>query len=141
MGIFDIFKRKLTQKEKPARPKKISVKKELAPVAKKEEPKEPKLTVKEKRWILGILKKPRITEKASLMNSLGQYVFEVSSGANKNQIKKAVEGFYNINVRKVRIINIPARPRRLGRTQGMKSGFKKAIVTLREGEKIELMPH
>lgn len=147
MSILDIFKKKKTKEKEPTlktekitavkKPKKIIQKQP----AKVERPAESKVATKEKKLIFGILKKPHITEKASVLDSYGQYIFEVYPRANKNQIKKAVESFYNVNVEKVRIIVIPPRPRRLGRTMGTKSGFKKAIVTLRKGEKIELVPH
>jgi large subunit ribosomal protein L23 len=149
MSILDIFKKKKAKDKKPAlKTEKISAGERPGKIVQKQKqlvktdgPVGPKAAAKEKKPVFGILKKPRITEKASALDGYGQYVFEVYSGANKSQIKKAVESFYNVNVEKVRIIVIPPRPRRLGRTIGTKSGFKKAVVTLRKGEKIELMPH
>ncbi len=149
MGIFDIFKKFKKEKTKEKKPalktakipaEKKSKKTVQRQPAKPAAPAEPK-AAKEKKPVFGALKNPRITEKASALNEYGQYVFEVYPRANKTQIKKAVESFYNVGVEKVRIIAIPARPRRLGRTIGMKSGLKKAVVTLKKGEKIELMPH
>ena len=144
MSILDIFKKKKTPALKT---EKISVEKKAKKIVEKKQPAaavslaEPKTAAKEKKPIFGVLKKPHITEKASALNNYGQYVFEVYPRANKAQIKKAVESFYNVSVEKVRIVVIPPRPRRLGRTMGMKSGLKKAVVTLKKGEKIELMPH
>jgi len=89
---------------------------------------------------LKIIEKPWISEKASLLGSLNQYVFKVSPRANKIEIKKAIEKIYNVNVEEVRIIRIPEKPRRLGRFLGKKPSFKKAIVKLKEGESIEIMP-
>lgn len=146
MSILDIFKKKKIKEKKPVlKTEKISAVKKAEKISQKQPPKiegggGPK-AAKEKKPIFGVLKKPYITEKASALDAYGQYIFEVYPRANKNQIKKAVESFYNVNVEKVRIVVIPPRPRRLGRTKGMKSGFKKAIVTLKKGEKIELMPH
>jgi len=147
MSILDIFKKKKTKGKKPAlKTEKISAEKKPEKVVQKQPPRTEgpaglKAAAKEKKPVFGVLKKPRITEKASALDGYGQYVFEVYPRANKNQIKKAVESFYNVSVEKVRIIAIPPRPRRLGRTMGTKSGFKKAVVTLKKGEKIELMPH
>lgn len=147
MSILDIFKKKKTKKKPTLKTEKISIEKKPKKIVEKKQPAktgalaEPKASAKEKKPVFGVLKKPRITEKASALNNYGQYVFEVYPRANKAQIKKAVESFYNVNVEKVRIVVIPPRPRRLGRTIGMKSGLKKAVVTLKKGEKIELMPH
>ena len=77
------------------------------------------------------------------MSSLNKYVFKVSFDANKTEIKKAIEKMYNVKVEKVNIIHIPGKKRRLGRIEGwrkgLKRGFKKAIVTLRKGDKIEVL--
>ncbi|MDP1629251.1 MAG: 50S ribosomal protein L23 [bacterium] len=136
MSLFDIFKKKkIERKPKREEPKKTPVKKAAKIIE------EIKPAAKEKKIVAGILRNPCITEKASFLGGLNQYVFKVYSSANKNQIKKAVESFYAVNVKKVRVINVPARPRRLGRTLGTKSGYKKAIVVLKKGEKIEIMPH
>lgn len=87
-----------------------------------------------------ILRKPHVTEKASDLTLKNQYIFEVFPGSNKNQIKKAVEDVYGVNVAGVHIINIHPKRRRLGRTEGWSSGYKKAIVKVREGQKIEVLP-
>jgi len=91
-----------------------------------------------------ILQEPHITEKATDLVKQRKYVFKVSSSANKIEIKKAVEEAYGVKVADVNVIHIPGKQRRLGRTEGwrrgLKKGFKKAIVTLKEGEKIEMMP-
>ncbi len=87
-----------------------------------------------------IVKKPRITEKAGIAGEQNKYIFEVYKNANKPEVKKAVEEIYGKNVEKVRIINIPPKKRRRGRIEYYKSGLKKAVVTLKEGETIEVMP-
>lgn len=87
-----------------------------------------------------ILKGAHVTEKAGNLNSLNQYVFKVAVGSNKIEIKKAVEKMYGVKVDQVRISVMPAKKRRLGRQEGEKSGFKKAMVKLAEGQKIEIMP-
>lgn len=84
-----------------------------------------------------ILVEPWITEEATRIAELNKYIFKVSSRSNKKQIKKAVEDVYKVEVISVNVINIPSKKRVRGRTVGWKSGYKKAIVTVKEGEKIE----
>jgi len=86
-----------------------------------------------------LIKQPKVTEKSQLIQTFRQYVFNVVRQANKNEVKKAIEQIYHVNVKKVRMINIPAKKRRSGRSVGIKSGYKKAIVTLKEGQQIEIM--
>lgn len=84
---------------------------------------------------------PYLTEKTSLLNAGGQYAFKVSKKANKIAIKKAIEQLYGVHVEKVRVSIIPSKRRQLGRFEGEKKGFKKALVRLRRGEKIEVAAH
>jgi large subunit ribosomal protein L23 len=86
----------------------------------------------------GIILAPYITEKGSLMSSLNKYVFKVADGANKIDIKKSVEKLYKVSIVKVHILKARARQRMIGKYEGHKPGFKKAIVTLKEGSKIDL---
>jgi large subunit ribosomal protein L23 len=83
---------------------------------------------------------PRVTEKSHNIAHLRQYAFNVKKTANKDLVRKAVEHIYNVKVEKVRIANVPAKKRRMGKVVGKKSGYKKAIVTLREGFNIEVTP-
>ncbi|MCM8772396.1 MAG: 50S ribosomal protein L23 [candidate division WOR-3 bacterium] len=86
-----------------------------------------------------IIKHPIITEKSTLLEKENKYVFCVDSKANKNQIKKAIEEIYKVKVEKVFVINVPPKKRRYRFfIEGYKSGFKKAIVKLKEGEKIAI---
>ena len=87
-----------------------------------------------------ILKTPQVTEKATDLVKKNQYVFKVYSRANKNEVKKAIESVYGVDVISVRIINVPAKRRRLGRQRGWRKGYKKAIVKIKEGQKIEVLP-
>jgi len=88
-----------------------------------------------------ILKLVRLTEKSNKLSSeLGQYTFEVHGHANKHQIAKAVEDTFKVSVRRVNVQNYRGknkRTRRGGVTVG--SDYKKAIVTLKAGDKIELV--
>ncbi len=87
-----------------------------------------------------IIKGPHITEKASALNNLNQYVFKVFGEANKIEIKKAVERLYSVKVEAVRILMMPSKQRKLGQTEGLKAGFKKAIVKLAKEYKIDIIP-
>lgn len=90
-----------------------------------------------------ILIRPRITEKANaLMEQSNRYTFVVDKRANKDEIKNAVEAFYGVKVSNVNTAIMPAKNKsrftKTGFVSGRKQGFKKAIVTLAEGENIDL---
>jgi len=86
-----------------------------------------------------ILIRPLVTEKISnLQETKNKYGFEVRKDANKIEVKRAVEERFNVVVKSVRIINILGKKKRMGRFQGRRKSWKKAIVTLKEGFKIEL---
>ncbi|HID94548.1 MAG TPA: 50S ribosomal protein L23 [Candidatus Latescibacteria bacterium] len=85
-----------------------------------------------------IIRRPVVTEKAMVLrDSENKYIFEVEKRANKIQIKKAVEAIFNVSVEEVRTVSVHGKPKRLGRFQGRRSDWKKAIVTLKEGSRIE----
>lgn len=90
---------------------------------------------------MSVLKRPIITEKSQGMNAKGKYSFEVSRDANKIQIASAVEKMYGVNVEKVSTLNqFGKKKSRMTKTKlstGRTSTFKKAIVTLKEGELID----
>lgn len=85
-----------------------------------------------------LILKPLITEKASALVAFNQYVFLVVDGASAPEIKKAIELLYKVKVAKVRTINVPSRVKRMGRSIGEKPGYRKAIVTLAKGQKLDL---
>lgn len=85
-----------------------------------------------------VLKRPLITEKATLLMEQGKYVFEVDRNANKTQIKQAVEQIFNVKVTKVNTMRQTGKIRRQGRTQGRTREIKKAIVTLADGQSIPI---
>lgn len=88
---------------------------------------------------LEIVKAPVITEKAAnLGQNEGKYVFKVDPKANKTEIKLAIEKLFNVKVQDVRTINVKPKKRRVGRYAGLTNRSKKAIVTLAEGQSIEL---
>lgn len=91
-----------------------------------------------------ILRRPVITEKNTRLMEQGQYMFEVARDANKIQIKDAVERTFDVTVRKVNVMNVRGKKRRRARRQGRMastgwtSSWKKAIVTLEDGDTIDL---
>ncbi len=90
--------------------------------------------------IYKIIKRPVVTEKSNILADLyGQYTFEVDRRANKHQVKDAVERIFDVNVEQVRIINIKPKRGRYGRrTVVRESAWKKAVVTLASGQRLEM---
>jgi len=85
-----------------------------------------------------VLRRPLITEKNTSLQAQGKYAFEVARGANKNQIKQAVEKAFKVKVTTVNVMTISSKRRRVGRREVLTQSWKKAIVTLKPGDKIEL---
>ncbi len=85
-----------------------------------------------------IIKAPIITEQSTkLIESDNKYTFKVDRKANKIEIKKAVETIFNVNVLSVNTVNVLPKFKRMGKYEGYKSAYKKAIVKLAEGQKID----
>ncbi len=133
MALLNIFKKKKKKAAKKA--------------ARKEAPKEVKKPVavplkpkKVSAAAYRILKRPHITEKATDLTKINQYVFEVYADANKPEIKKTIESIYGVDVVSLKIIKIPRKKRRLGKGEGWKAGYKKAVARIKEGQKIEVLP-
>jgi len=84
-----------------------------------------------------VLRRPLITEKNTALQAQGKYAFEVASEANKQQIKQAVEKAFKVKVTAVNVMTVPGKGRRVGRRQVLTQSWKKAIVTLKLGDKIE----
>ena len=85
-----------------------------------------------------VLSRPLITEKGTALQIEGKYAFEVAKGANKHQIKQAVERAFKVKVTAVNVMTVPGRKHRVGRQEVLTQPWKKAIVTLKPGDKIEL---
>ena len=85
-----------------------------------------------------VIIRPLITEKNTNLMALGKYSFEVDRSANKMQIKQAVESIFSVKVLKVHTMNVRGKPRRRGTSYGYTADWKKAVVTLAEGDRIEL---
>ncbi len=166
MSLFDFFRKKKKEEkpkeekkapkirveEKPRKIKKekaVEERKEIHPVKSSEagakqfnrvKPKVSKPRAKISGTAYRVLKSPHVSEKATDLVAKNQYTFKILPRANKIEVKKAVEGLYNVDVIGVRIINVHRRHRRLGRITGWKKGYKKAIVKVKEGQKIEVLP-
>ena len=86
-----------------------------------------------------VLRKPLLTEKvASIQDKHNQYAFMVDPAANKIEIKRAVEQKYSVTVMQVNTLSVRGKTKRLGRFEGKRADWKKAVVTLKAGESIEL---
>lgn len=85
-----------------------------------------------------ILLRPLVSEKSTSLMSTNQYVFVVAENANKITIRKAVQSLYGVRPQKVNIMNISGKFVRYGKTQGMTKHWKKAMVTLQPGEKLDV---
>ncbi len=78
------------------------------------------------------------TEKGTNLMVLNKYLFWVAKDANKIEIKKAVEEIYKVTVAKVNVINVKGKKRRVRYQEGQESDWKKAVVTLKSGDKIDI---
>lgn len=85
-----------------------------------------------------ILIRPIVTEKSTALMEQGKYTFRVPLAATKSQIRQAVEQIFKVKVQAVNTMRYEGKLKRMGRTQGRRSDWKKAVVTLKPGEAIEL---
>src|SRR3989339_1023408 len=151
MGILDRFKKKSDQpndqqkpelkvdatkpmQEKPDHVKAVSDQNEKKVVKKvKVEDRRSKTA---KSNVLGVLIRPLITEKATNIGQYNKYIFEVAESANKIQISQAIESRYGVKPQKINVINNMGRQVRYGRIMGKTKNWKKAVITLPEGQSI-----
>ncbi|MBF0287211.1 MAG: 50S ribosomal protein L23 [SAR324 cluster bacterium] len=88
--------------------------------------------------LYNVIRRPLLTEKTTLQHEFhNQVAFEVAKQANRIQIKESIEKAFNVTVLQVRTIVVKGKTKRLGRHMGKRSDWKKAIITLKEGDKIE----
>ena len=86
------------------------------------------------------LKKPLLTEKSLIERDIhNRYGFIVAKNASKGEIKTAVENLFNVTVVKINTISVTGKTHRMGRFEGKRPDYKKAFVTLKEGDKIEVV--
>lgn len=90
------------------------------------------------KFAAGVLIGPHITEKSSIAGQLNSYVFKVNPRSNRSMVKQAIKEVYNVIPRKVNITVIPAKAVFLRKRKGIKPGYKKAVVFLKEGDKINI---
>ena len=88
--------------------------------------------------VYDVVTSPLITEKGTMVNAVGNHVvFQVRRDANKEEIRRAVETLFKVKVEKVRTLNLLGKTRRVGRNVGRRPNWKKAYVTLAEGQRID----
>ena len=85
-----------------------------------------------------IIRKPIVTEKATKLSEFNKVVFEVASGSNKNEIKGAIEKLFSVKVKAVNIINTKGKVKRFKGVLGKRNDVKKAVITLVEGNTIDI---
>jgi len=87
-----------------------------------------------------VLLRPIVTEKAETgKQKQNKYSFQVARRANKIDVRKAVERYFHVKVAKVSVINVAGKPKRMGAFEGLQPEWKKAIVTLKTGQKIDML--
>lgn len=90
------------------------------------------------RSVYDVIRRPIISEKSTALAEVGnRYAFEVATGANKQEIKDAVQRLFNVKVRAVRTLIVHGKVKRMGRFETKRANWKKAIVTLGDGQKID----
>ncbi len=89
--------------------------------------------------IAGVIIRPRITEKSGILSQNGVYTFEVTKFANKNTVSKAINALYKITPVRVAMINLPAKNVFVRGRWGRVPGIKKAVITLKKGDKIDFV--
>ncbi|MEZ4156433.1 MAG: 50S ribosomal protein L23 [Candidatus Paceibacterota bacterium] len=87
-----------------------------------------------------LIKNPIISEKSTDLGAIGQYMFLVDKKATKSEIKKLIQTEHKVTVTGVKIINTKPKKRRLGRNISEKPGYKKAIVQLKKGQTLDVLP-
>ncbi|MGK7923072.1 MAG: 50S ribosomal protein L23 [Trichodesmium sp.] len=88
------------------------------------------------RDLVDIIKNPVVTEKATRLMELNQYTFDVDPRATKPMIKEVIEKLFEVKVTGINTLNLPRKKRRVGKFIGFKPRYKRAIVTLEDGEPI-----
>ena len=160
MGLLDkLFKKEEKKKETIKSKARIAGKKELVQEGKGEKIKKqtkfypkpkvakraarltstPRKTRKKYKEAYRILRRPLVTEKATDLAQNSQYTFEVVRNANKVEIGKAIESVFDVHVTNVRTLNMRGKIKKYRGREGKTSDWKKAVVSLRKGEKIEVI--
>lgn len=85
-----------------------------------------------------VIIRPLVTEKTTQLAEAHKYTFEVKQGVNKIEVKQAIEELFKVNVTKVNIINVRKKERKVGKYAGFRAAVKKAVVTLAEGQTLDV---
>jgi len=134
MGFFSRKKNDEGQKA-PAK----STAAKAKPEDKKEEAPKPAVYVtRETGHAYKVLVRPLVTEKTTALQQLGQYAFEVARDANKMEVRKAVKAVYGVTPTSVRVITVLGKPVRSRTGKSRRSSWRKAMVTLKKGDRIDL---
>ncbi|MFA5961616.1 MAG: 50S ribosomal protein L23 [Parcubacteria group bacterium] len=99
---------------------------------------EKNLNPNEENILSRVLVEPIVTEAATVLIESNKYIFKISPRATKLQVQMAIEKIYKVKVEKVNTVSVPRKFRTRGRIPGWKPGYRKAIVTLKEGNKIDV---
>jgi len=85
-----------------------------------------------------VLRRPLVTEKGTYLQEQNKYLFEVAINANKPRVKQAVEKAFDVTVKSVNLMTVAGKRKRYGRAIAKRPDWKKAVVTLKEGDKIQI---
>lgn len=86
-----------------------------------------------------IILKPHISEKSTDLKNINQYTFRLPKNINKTEAKKLIEKMYGVKVIKINVLNMPAKSKRFRNIVSQRGAYKKVIITLKEGQKIDLI--
>ncbi len=138
MGLLDKITGRAEQKKPSKKPAKVKKADNVLDMVKEEKKKDsaPVKLKDDTGSAHRVLRRYHLSEKTNQLSSIGRYVFIVDKHTNKIEVKKAVEKVYDVHVVSVNMINTKGKFRRYGATSGNTSAWKKAIVTLKSGEKI-----
>ncbi|MFH1979327.1 MAG: 50S ribosomal protein L23 [Patescibacteria group bacterium] len=146
MALLDIFKNKRTKADdKLKRPSKGVLKSsekktvEKKTVVKGEKKVKSESKEKDSELASMVILSPHVTEKSTFLSEKNVYAFKITPSANKIIVKRAIKEMYGFDPLKVSIVNMPAKTKRLRGKRGVKPGYKKALVYLREDNKIDLV--
>jgi len=158
MGFFDRFKKTSSSKKTDKKKKELKLKENKEVKEKKEDkqettlqpkvggielkqakqPKQTKVKKEDTKNAYKVIIRPLITEKATDLVSQNKYSFEVAINTNKIEVKNAIKALYNVEPLDVNVIKMRGKRVRQGRVSGKRKNWKKAIVTLKQGDKIEV---
>tara|TARA_Y100000031_G_C8132795_1_gene343757 strand:- start:174 stop:617 length:444 start_codon:yes stop_codon:yes gene_type:complete len=143
MALKNIFKKKKEQEALEAAPQKKADEVKVAKEEKKKETKKGKAAATKSKKMVSeqtdrVIVRPHITEKAAILAHANQYVFVVHPDANQIQIRNAVKELYGVLPVRVNVQNYAGKAVRFGRVRGKRKAWKKAIVTLPKGSKIDV---